>query len=97
MKAYWNNVLLAESADTVTIEGNIYFPPNSLKREFFRESDTHTTCHWKGLANYYTIVVEGEINEDAAWYYEKPKDGSVQKVGSDFANYVAFWKGVEVR
>jgi uncharacterized protein (DUF427 family) len=96
MKATWNGAVIAESSDTVEIEGNQYFPPESVHREFLEESTHTTTCPWKGEAHYYTIVVNGERNENAAWYYPVPKDGSVEKVGHDFANYVAFWNGVEV-
>lgn len=98
MKAIWNNTILAE-CDTdaiIEIEGNGYFPPSSIKKEYFVKTDTHTTCPWKGLAYYYTIKVGEDENIDAAWYYPVPKVGSVEKVGKDFANYVAFWKGVEV-
>ncbi len=96
MKATWNNTVIAESDETIEIEGNQYFPSASVKREYLEESATTSTCPWKGLAHYYTINVDGERNEDAAWYYPVPKDGSVEKVGADFANYVAFWKGVQV-
>ena len=95
-KAIWNGKVLAESDDTILIEGNQYFPPDSIKKEFFSPSDMHTTCHWKGEANYYNITVDGETNENAAWYYPEPKEGSVKRVGKDFRNYVAFWHGVEV-
>ncbi len=91
MKALWNNVILAESDKTIVIEGNHYFPPDSVKKEFFKESDTHTTCPWKGLASYYDIAVEGQINKDAAWYYPEPKEAA-----SNIKGYIAFWKGVEV-
>lgn len=96
MKATWNGVIIAESSETILIEGNHYFPPSSVKREFLRESDTHTTCFWKGEASYYDVIVNGQVNEDAAWYYPQPKDGSIEKVKKDFTNYVAFWHGVEV-
>lgn len=91
MKAIWNGTLLAESNDTIVIEKNHYFPPSSIKTELFRTSDTHSTCPWKGVASYYDVVVEGETNADAAWYYESPKDAAKEIKG-----YVAFWKGVEV-
>ena len=96
MKAVWNNTILAQSDKTIVIEGNHYFPPDSVKREYLRSSDTHTTCPWKGLASYYNVVVNGQTNEDAAWYYPVPKSGSIERVGKDFTNYVAFWHGVEV-
>lgn len=92
MKAIWTGAVLAESDDTIIVEGNHYFPPDSINGEYFRESDKHTTCHWKGEACYYDIVVEGEVNKEAAWYYPNPKDAAKQ-----IAGYVAFWKGVEVR
>ncbi|HKX24182.1 MAG TPA: DUF427 domain-containing protein [Candidatus Saccharimonadales bacterium] len=95
-KAIWNGHVLAESDQTIRIEGNHYFPPDSINRELFTPSDTHTTCPWKGEASYYNVVVDGEINDDAAWYYPEPKDGATKRVGQDFANYVAFWRGVEV-
>ncbi len=91
MKAIWNNEILAESRDTIVVEGNHYFPPETIKKEYFRESDTHTTCPWKGLASYYDIVVNSEVNKDAAWYYPEPKEAAGQ-----IKNYVAFWKGVKV-
>lgn len=96
MKAIWNDTVIAESDSTIEIEGNQYFPPDSLKREFFEESKHTSTCIWKGLAHYYTVVVAGERNENAAWYYPVPKEGSVERVGKDFSNYVAFWNGVTV-
>jgi uncharacterized protein (DUF427 family) len=96
MKAIWNGAVLAESDHTISIEGNEYFPPDSVHRKYFVGSDTHTTCHWKGEANYYTIKVDGSENPDATWYYPIPKAGSIKKVGHDFTNYVAFWRGVEI-
>ena len=92
MKAMWKNAVLAESHQTVVVEGNHYFPPEAVNRQYLRPSDTHTTCPWKGLASYYHINVEGEINEDAAWYYPDPKDAA-----KNIKNYIAFWKGVEVK
>ncbi len=96
MKAIWNNTVIAESNETVSIEGNVYFPPSALIREFAVESSYHTTCPWKGIASYYSLEVEGKKNENAVWYYPSPKKGSVEKVGKDFTNYVAFWNGVVV-
>lgn len=98
MKAVWRNEVIAEAPaeDVIRIEGNWYFPPQSLQRSFFEDSDHHTTCHWKGEASYYDVVVNGERNEFGAWYYPKPKEGSVERVKKDFANYVAFWNGIEV-
>ena len=92
MTAIWNGAVLAESDETIVVEGNHYFPPDSINREYFKENDTHTTCPWKGLASYYDIVVEGEVNKDAAWYYSSPKDAAKHITG-----YIAFWKGVEVK
>ena len=90
-KAIWNNVVLAESESYETVEGNIYFPPESINKEYFKESDTQTTCFWKGRATYYHIEVNGETNQDAAWYYPEP----MSKV-ENIKGYIAFWKGVEV-
>lgn len=90
-KATWNGVVLAESDATVIVEGNHYFPPNSVKREFFGDSATHTTCPWKGLASYYSVKVDGKTNPDAAWYYPAPKEAAKEITG-----YVAFWRGVKV-
>ncbi len=97
IKATWNGIVLAsaEKDDMLRIEGNWYFPPSAVKQEYFTPSNTHTECHWKGEASYYNVIVNGETNEDAAWYYPEPKDGSVVRVG-DFTNFVAFWRGVEV-
>lgn len=91
MKAIWNNTTLAESEETVQIEGNHYFPLASLNMEYFKESDTSTHCPWKGEASYYTLQVAGEENKDAAWYYPEPKPAA-----SAIKGHVAFWKGVEV-
>ena len=91
MKAIWRDKVLAESDETVVVEGNHYFPPEAVKREFLRPSETHTRCPWKGEASYYDIVVDGETNKDAAWYYPEPKEAAQRITGR-----VAFWKGVEV-
>ena len=98
MKAIWKNTLIAEAPqeELIRIEGNWYFPPDSLKREYFRENDHHTVCHWKGEAGYYDVIVDGETNESGAWYYPKPKDGSIERVKKDFTDYVAFWNGIIV-
>lgn len=96
MKAIWNGTVIAESEVTIEIEGNHYFPPTSIHREYLTPSDTKTSCPWKGEANYYGLMVEGSENSDSAWYYPTPKNGSVEKVGHDFTDYVAFWKGVAV-
>ncbi|GCE27167.1 hypothetical protein KDA_26510 [Dictyobacter alpinus] len=90
-KATWNGVTLAESDNCVVVEGNQYFPPDSVNKEYFKASDTHTTCPWKGLASYYTVEVNGEANKDAAWYYPEPKDAAKQ-----IKDHVAFWRGVSV-
>lgn len=91
MKAIWNGAVLAESNDTVVVEGNQYFPADSIKTEHFQPSETHTVCGWKGTASYYDVVVDGEVNGDAAWYYPETKDAAKEIQG-----YVAFWKGVEI-
>ena len=91
MKAIWNGAVLAESDHTVVVEGNHYVPPEALRREFFEPSDSHTVCGWKGTASYYTVVVGGERNPDAAWYYPDPKPEA-----AEIAGRVAFWKGVTV-
>ena len=98
MKALWNGAVIAEAPkeELIRIEGNWYFPPGSLKREFFKDSDHRTECIWKGTAHYYDVIVNGEVNEFGAWYYPQPKDGSVERVGKDFTDYVAFWNGITV-
>lgn len=90
-KAVWNGTILAESNNCEVVEGNQYFPPDAIKREYFRESTTHTTCGWKGVASYYDIVVDGEVNKDAAWYYPDAKSAA-----KNIEGYVAFWRGVKV-
>lgn len=96
MKAVWENQTIAESDETVVIEGNHYFPPDSVKREYLEDSDHTSICPWKGNASYYHVVVDGKRNENAAWYYSVPKKGSVERVGHDFTNYVAFWNEVKI-
>jgi uncharacterized protein (DUF427 family) len=91
MKAIYNGKIIAESNDTIVIEGNHYFPPSSLKNDFLKESSTHSTCPWKGLASYYTIEVNGTTNNDAAWFYPNPSDKA-----KEIKDYVAFWKGVKI-
>lgn len=91
MKAVWNGAVLAESDETIVIEGNHYFPPKSVRHEHMKLSETHTTCPWKGLASYYTIEVGGKSNKDAAWFYPAPKHAA-----SEIKDYIAFWRGVEV-
>ena len=90
-KAVWNDTVLAESDETIVVEGNHYFPPDSIKHEYFRESNKHTTCPWKGVASYYDVEVNGKTNRDAAWYYPTPSDAAKK-----IKNYVAFWRGVRV-
>jgi len=90
-RALWNDVCLAESEATEVVEGNHYFPPASVRRQYLLESDTHTVCSWKGTASYYNVVVDGKVNKDAAWYYPAPLPAAKQ-----IAGYVAFWKGVRV-
>jgi uncharacterized protein (DUF427 family) len=90
-KAVWNGVVLAESDNTEIVEGNHYFPADSIDRGHFAESATQTVCPWKGTASYYTIVADGKENRDAAWYYPSPKDAA-----KEIKDHVAFWKGVEV-
>jgi uncharacterized protein (DUF427 family) len=90
-KALWNGAVLAESDRYEVVEGNIYFPPESLRREWFRESSTRTTCAWKGVASYYDVVVDGQVNKDAAWYYPAPKEAA-----RNIRDHVAFWKGIQV-
>jgi len=85
MKAVWNNQVLAESDETIVIEGNRYFPPSALRREFFEESGYHTTCPWKGEASYYHVSVGSNKNENAAWYYPTPQATAIGKVGKDFS------------
>lgn len=91
MKAIWNGKIIAESDATIIIEGNHYFPANSITKEYFAPSETHTVCGWKGTASYYDVTVDGVINKDAVWFYPEPKDAA-----KEIGNYVAFWKGVEV-
>ena len=91
MKATWRGATLADSDATVIVEGNHYFPIDSINREYFKRSEKHTTCPWKGEASYYDIVVGGEVNKDAAWYYPEPKEAA-----ANIKDRVAFWKGVVV-
>jgi uncharacterized protein (DUF427 family) len=90
-RAIWNGVVIAESDATIVVEGNHYFPPDSVKREYLRDSATHTVCGWKGIASYYDIVVNDTVNRDAAWYYPEPKEAARR-----IAGYIAFWRGVRV-
>ena len=91
MKAIWNGVTIAESDDTVVVEGNHYFPADSVRTEFLSDSTTHTTCPWKGQASYKSLNVNGEINRDAAWFYPQPKPAA-----AEIAGRFAFWRGVQV-
>ncbi len=91
MKAIWNDQVIAQSDNTKIVEGNHYFPRNSIRGEYFKLSDTHTSCPWKGEASYYTLEVDGKQNKDAAWYYPEPFEAA-----QHIKDYVAFWKGVEV-
>ena len=91
MKAVWNGVVIAESNETVVVEANHYFPFESVRREYLEKSETTTHCPWKGDANYYSLVVDGKSNTDAAWYYDLPKEKASQIRGR-----VAFWRGVQV-
>ena len=91
MKALWNGQILAESDQTQNIEGNTYFPRDSVKTEFLKSSDTHTICHWKGTASYFDVEVDGQTNKDAAWYYPNPSEKA-----APIKDYVAFWRGVTV-
>ncbi len=90
-KATWNGEVLAESDQTIMIEGNHYFPPDSINKEFFQPNESHTTCPWKGIASYYDLDVNGKVNSGAAWYYPEPKEAA-----KEIKNYVAFWKGINV-
>ncbi len=91
MKAIWNGKVLAESDQTEVVEGNHYFPPESVNKTYFKESNHTTTCPWKGVASYYSLEVDGENNQNAAWFYPEPKDAA-----SQIKDHVAFWKGVEI-
>jgi len=90
-KAIWNGVLIAESDHTQIVEGNYYFPVDSIKSEHFRENENHTVCPWKGTASYYDIEVDGQVNRDAAWYYPSPKPAA-----KNIKDHIAFWRGVQV-
>lgn len=90
-RATWNGAVIAESDEFEMVEGNVYFPPDAVKTEYLRPSDTHTVCHWKGTASYYTLVVDGAENADAAWYYPEASEEAQNVEG-----YVAFWRGVTV-
>ena len=91
MKAIWNNQVIAESDETIVVENNHYFPASSIKKEYFQSSDLHSVCPWKGEASYYHVNVEGNQNDNAAWYYPKTSEHAKHIEG-----YVAFWRGVKV-
>ncbi|WP_340200237.1 DUF427 domain-containing protein [Ascidiimonas sp. W6] len=91
MKALWNGEVIAESTETVIIENNHYFPPEAIRQDFFKPSNTHSNCPWKGTASYYTLEVNGKENKDAAWYYPE-----VSELAKSIKGYVAFWKGVTI-
>jgi uncharacterized protein (DUF427 family) len=92
VKASWNGAVIAESDATVVVEGNHYFPRSDVNAQYLVASSTHTTCHWKGVASYYSLSVDGATNSDAAWYYPETKDAA-----AEIKDRIAFWKGVEVR
>ena len=91
VSATWKGSLIAESDNTVIVEGNHYFPRSAVRAEYLRDSDTHTTCPWKGTASYYSVEVDNTVNADAAWYYPQPKKGAEQ-----VTDRIAFWRGVQV-
>ena len=91
MRAIWNGTVIAESDETIIVEGNHYFPPESVKKELLADSPNHTRCHWKGVASYYNVEVDDEVNRDAAFYYPDPSQAA-----ANIKDYVAFWKGVRV-
>jgi len=91
MKAIWNGEVIAESNDTVVVEGNHYFPHDTIKKEYYQASSTKSNCPWKGMASYYTVTVNGSKNPDAAWYYPETSE-----LAKGIKNYVAFWKGVKI-
>jgi len=90
-RASWNNAILAKTERFESVEGNTYFPPETIRMAYFRPSETHTICGWKGVASYYDVVVEDKVNKDAAWYYPDPKPAATH-----IKDYVAFWRGVKV-
>lgn len=91
VKAIWNGKVIAESSNYEIVENNYYFPPDDVNKKYLRESNTHSTCPWKGKASYYDVIVEGEENNDAAWYYPEPKPAAKK-----IKHYVAFWKGISI-
>lgn len=91
MKAIWNGTTIAESDNTINVEGNQYFPPESVNQKYLKTTETHSVCHWKGTASYYDIIIDGEVNKDAAWYYP-----ALSSLADGIKGYIAFWKGIEV-
>ncbi len=91
IKARWNGKEIAASDECIVVEGNQYFPPESINKEYLKESPSESNCVWKGVASYYNIEINGEVNQDAAWYYPNPSEAA-----SAIKNYVAFWRGIEV-
>ena len=91
MKAIWNGEVIAESDKTVVVEGNHYFPHDSITKEYYKETSTHTTCPWKGVASYYTVEVNGSENPDAAWFYPETSE-----LAKGIKNHVAFWRGIKI-
>ena len=91
-KAKWNETVIAESDVYEVVEGNVYFPPEAVRKEYLKPSETHTTCSWKGVASYYNVVVDGKVNKDGAWYYPTPL-----KAAEHIKNHIAFWRGVTVQ
>ena len=92
VKAIWNGAMLAESDQTIIVEGNHYFPPDAIKSEYFQDNSSHTICSWKGVASYYDVTVDSKTNNNAAWYYPSP-----QPAAEKISGYIAFWHGVDVR
>ena len=90
-RAIWNGTVLAESETYEMVEGNVYFPPETIHQQFFRQSNTHTVCPWKGVASYFSVEIDGQVNKDAAWFYPDPKPAAANIKG-----YIAFWRGVKV-
>jgi len=91
-KAVWQDTVIAEADDFEVVEGNVYFPPDAIESKFFEKSDHHTVCPWKGTASYYHVTVDGERNENAAWFYPSPKEAA-----ANIKDHVAFWNGIEVQ
>lgn len=91
MKAIWNGQIIAESDQTKNVEGNQYFPVDAVNKEFLKSSETHTVCHWKGTASYFDVMVDGQINKDAAWFYPDPSEKAMP-----IKDYIAFWRGVKI-